>query len=280
MILVFGKKGQLAQELSKYSNVKLFGRDDFDLSKTKLILNKILFLNPSAIINAAAYTSVDSAETNVNLSYSINADSTHEISKACEILNIPLIHISTDYVFDGSKQKPWDENDLPNPINIYGKSKLKGEKNIINSGCIYVILRTSWIFSSREGNFLTNIIKLSNKNNNLDIVDDQIGGPTSTISLAKTIIEILYQLKTDRSKKGIYHYSGAPDTSWFYFAKKILFYLGINCSVNRVSTFNFNSKAKRPLNSRLDCSKLFNVFNISRPSWDKDLKFVLRELGY
>jgi len=281
--LVFGKSGQLSTELGLLTKedskieIIFIDKDIANLEFPEQCSEVILSKRPDVIINAAAYTDVEKAEEEEDLANKINGESPRAMAKAAKIIDSPLIHISTDYVFDGASNKAHLIDTKTNPINSYGRSKLLGEEAIKSSNCIYVILRTSWVFSAYGRNFVKSILGASRNSKQIEVVADQIGGPTSAKQLAKTCIKISYRLVDDYSLKGIYHYSGSPDTSWSDFARSIL-QNNDKIRVKEIKTSDFDSKVKRPLNSKLDCSVLEKKFGIKRPLWSDDLKLVLNEL--
>ena len=279
MILIFGKTGQVASEFNYFSETVLLDRKEADLSNPQSCEEAIFRYNPKFVINAAAYTSVDLAEDNEQQAITINATSPTIMALACSKLNIPFVHISTDYVFDGSGKKPWNTDNITNPKNAYGRSKLMGEQGVISSGAIYAILRTSWVFSSNGTNFVTNMLKLSKANNFLRIVSDQIGGPTPAHNIAKVCLDIGHELINDPSKSSIYHYSGGPNVSWYEFAKEIFIISGIEMKLKPIKTAEYITQAQRPLNSRLDMSKTERNFKIHRPCWRQGLINVIQDLN-
>ena len=279
MILVFGKSGQVAQELSKFEDTILLDRTQIDLTNPILCGEAIIDFEPNAVINAAAFTAVDQAESQEDLAHRINGQAPGVMAKACAKLDIPLVHISTDYVFDGSGKAPWKVADRPNPKNAYGRSKLKGEEVIIASGCTHALLRTSWVVSAHGSNFVKTMLRLSEKSQTLTIVDDQVGGPTCANDIAKACMSIAKQLMVDPTKTGTYHFSGMPNVSWYQFANAIFEQAGRNTIVQPVRTSEYPTLAPRPLNSRLDCNLLKEVFNISRPYWRDGLEDIIKELG-
>lgn len=278
MILVFGKTGQVATELQAFEEVVALGRDQADLSDSKSCVNCIRAYSPKAVINAAAYTAVDKAESEGDLACLINGDAPGIIARECAELNIPLVHISTDYVFDGSGVAPWCISDIPNPMNAYGRSKLKGEEAIRSSRCIYAILRTSWVVSANGSNFVKTMLRLSKTSDILSVVDDQVGGPTCAKDIAHTCVSIAKQLMQDPKKTGFYHFSGLPDVSWCQFANTIFEQAGRQAIAQPIPTSRYPTPAPRPSNSRLDCTITKDVFGISRPYWRDGLKFILKEL--
>ena len=278
MILVFGKTGQVAIELKALKGIKALGRKQADLSDPQACAEAIKFYKPLAVINAAAYTAVDEAESEEYLANTINGDAPGAMAVSCAELDIPFVHISTDYVFDGSGTKPWAFTDIANPQNAYGRSKLKGEQEIKASGCTYAILRTSWVVSPHGINFIKTILRLSETRTSLTVVDDQIGGPTFARDIAQTCLSIATQLIEDRSKIGTYHYSGQPDVSWCQFANAIFELIGCKTIATPVPTTKYPTPATRPLNSRLDCAVTQDTFGIPRPFWHDELGEMLKEL--
>ncbi len=273
--LIFGKSGQVARELQRLApNLAFLGRDRADLSDPEACTKAILEAKPTAVINAAAYTAVDKAEEEQALAHVVNAEAPGAMAQACAALNIPLVHISTDYVFDGSGDAPRNPDDETNPINTYGRTKLAGEDAIRASGTMHAILRTSWVFSSHGNNFVKTMLRLSESHDALSIVSDQIGGPTPARAIASACLHITQNL----SKSATYHYSGAPDVSWAAFAREIFAQAGRDVSVTDISTREYPTPAQRPLNSRLDCASLASDFGITRPDWKKALAEVIREL--
>jgi len=278
MILVFGKTGQVATELQHIGDVVALGRDQVDLTDPVACVNKIRNLSPQSVINAAAYTAVDKAEEDEELATIINGFTPTAIANACADMQIPLVHISTDYVFDGSGKVPWKPSDATAPQNAYGRSKLIGEEGILASGAIHAIIRTSWVVSKHGRNFVKNIIALSNRLDKLNVIVDQIGGPTPAKDIANCCLIIAQQLQEDHAKSGTYHYSGSPSVSWASFASEILRQSGRSVTVTPTHSADYTSDAKRPLNSRLDCSTTIKKFGLKQPDWRKGLNDILKEL--
>jgi len=278
MILVFGKTGQVATELESHKDVIAIGRGQADLSKPSTCAEAIRRYKPHAVINAAAYTAVDKAESEEGLAHTINGDAPGVMAATCAELDIPLVHISTDYVFFGMGSKPWQIVDHPNPKNAYGRSKLKGEQAILASGCVHAILRTSWVISAHGHNFVKTMRRFSEARDHISVVDDQIGGPTCARDIAQTCIAIAEQLILDQSKSGIYHYSGQPNVSWCQFANAIFEQMDCKTIASSISTTEYPTPALRPLNSRLDCEAIQKTFGIARPFWRDGLVEILREL--
>ncbi|XAT58203.1 dTDP-4-dehydrorhamnose reductase [Rhodobacteraceae bacterium IMCC1335] len=278
MILVFGKTGQVATELQRLGNVVALGRDQADLSDAAACANTIRTYAPRVVINAAAYTAVDKAEEEEALATIINGDAPTAMAQACDELDIPLIHISTDYVFAGTGDAPWQPDDPTAPQNAYGRSKLAGEIGIRNSGTVHAILRTSWVVSAHGSNFVKTMLRLSDTRDTLNIVADQIGGPTPSRDIAAACLQIAEQLIADPSKSGTYHYSGAPDVSWADFARAIFEQTGKAVTVTPIPTTDYPTPAKRPLNSRMECGATKRAFGIPRPDWRDGLNMILQEL--
>lgn len=278
MILVFGKTGQVATELQRLSDVVALGREDANLSDPQACADVIRAHAPSAVINAAAYTAVDRAEQEEPLATVINADAPTAMAEACAELGIPLLHISTDYVFDGTGDRPWHPNDPTAPQNAYGRSKLSGEIGVRDSGAVHAILRTSWVVSAHGSNFVKTMLRLSETLDTLNVVADQIGGPTPARDIAAACLQIVEQLIHDPSKSGTYHYSGAPDVSWAEFATEIFDQAKRAVTVTFISTTDYPTPSARPLNSRLDCNVTEQVFGISQPDWREGLKIICKDL--
>jgi len=278
MILVFGKTGQVATELQRLGNVVALGRDQADLSDPAACSNAIRAHAPRAVINAAAYTAVDRAEGEEVLASIINGDAPTAMAQACVDLGIPLIHISTDYVFAGTGDAPWQPDDPTAPQNAYGRSKLAGEIGIRDSGAVHAILRTSWVVSAHGANFVKTMLRLSDMRDALNIVADQIGAPTPARDIAAACLQIVEQLIADPSKSGTYHYSGAPDVSWADFARASFELAGRAVTVTPIPTTDYPTPAKRPLNSRMECGATERAFGIPRPDWREGLNMILQEL--
>lgn len=278
MIIVFGKTGQVATELQRLGDVLALGRNQADFSDPAACVQVIRDLAPRVVINAAAYTSVDKAEEDEEMATIINGETPTAIAKACADMNIPLVHISSDYVFDGSGEKPWKPGNSVAPQNAYGRSKLVGEKGILESGATHAILRTSWVVSAHGSNFVKTMLQLSKKRKTLSVVADQFGGPTPARDIASACFVIAQHLLEDPSKSGTYHYSGVPSVSWAGFASEIFKQAARRVTVIPIKTVEYPAPAKRPLNSRMDCSMTNKIFRIEQPDWRQGLKAMLKEL--
>jgi dTDP-4-dehydrorhamnose reductase len=232
---------------------------------------------PDAVINAAAWTDVDAAETFEADATTLNAISPAVISGECSRLGIPFLHISTDYVFDGSGVMPYKISDATDPKSAYGRSKLRGELAIRQSGSHYFILRTSWVFSAHGKNFVKTIVRLGREREALRVVNDQIGGPTPASAIADTLIYITKKMHAGQAG-GIYHFSGFPDVSWSDFASRIMSMSHSDCRILGIPSSDYPTPATRPKNSRLDCTNIERDFGIRRPDWRQALNDVLIEL--
>lgn len=278
MILVFGRTGQVGIELQRLEGVVTLGRNQANLSNPVACADAILKYAPRAVINAAAYTAVDKAEKDMELAFVINRDAPTAMAQACSYLEIPYVHISTDYVFDGTGDKPWQPSDETAPQNAYGRSKLAGEIGVRASGTTYAILRTSWVVSAHGTNFVKTMLRLPDTQEGLNIVADQIGGPTPARDIAMACLQIANQLQQNPGKSGSYHFSGGPDVSWAEFATEIFNQAKRAVTVTPVLTVGYPTPVTRPLNSRLDCSTTEQVFGLSRPDWRMGLGIILKEL--
>lgn len=280
-IAVFGETGQVATELGRVGSTKhelrFLGRDEVDFSQPEQVAECARRLDADAVINAVAYTAVDRAEDEPDLANTVNGTSVAALAKVCAEMETPLIHISTDYVFDGCGDVPWTVEDKTAPLNAYGKSKLLGEKWISEQNMKAAVLRTSWVFSAHGNNFVKSMLRLGADRELLSIVGDQFGGPTSAHSIANTCLQLAENLNLG-GPSGIYHFSGGPDVSWAEFAREIFDQAGLSVEVKNIPTSEYPTPAKRPGNSRLDCSTIARDHGIVRPDWRKDLTDVLEEM--
>lgn len=277
-ILVFGRTGQVAQELAGHEGVTCLDRSGANLEQPETCAAVIRSAAPQAVINAAAYTAVDRAEEEEALATVINADAPAAMARECAMLGIPFVSISTDYVFDGSGETPWKPTDPTGPLGAYGRSKLAGEQGIAQAGGTFGILRTSWVVSAHGNNFVKTMRRLGVERDQLSIVADQIGGPSPARDIAVACLSMARHLAEDAGKAGIYHFSGAPDVSWAGFARAIFGELETDCDVTDIPSSQYPTPARRPLNSRLDCSSLETTFGITRPDWRQGLRDILRDL--
>lgn len=284
-ILVFGKNGQVARALALLSHPSwtFAGRDDADLADASSVKNMLQKWKWDAVINAAAYTAVDKAESEESLAFAVNAEAPEIMAKHCAAQKIPFIHLSTDYVFDGKKSAPYNEEDRTNPLSVYGRTKEAGEKNILNAGGQGVILRTSWVYAPEGKNFLLTMLRLGQQQDELRIVNDQRGAPTSAAMIADAISQILSQAFADRDVAGLFHMTASGNASWYEFAQAIFTIaaekgLKTPSRLMPITTAEYPTPARRPLNSQLDCTKLADTFGINLPEWRQGLQECMEVL--
>lgn len=276
-ILMFGQTGQVATEVQRQAEVNALGRDVADLSNPDALPAAIKQYQPDVVINAAAYTAVDKAEAEEALAIEVNGVAPGAMARACAAQGIPFLHVSTDYVFDGSGTAPWTPKDKVDPQNAYGRTKLAGEIAVRDAGGAHAILRTSWVFSAHGGNFVKTMLRLGESRDSLNVVGDQIGGPTPAADIAATLLEMAKQM-VGGTQGGTYHYAGAPAASWADFAGEIFAQAGLDVSVTGIPTAEYPTPASRPLNSRMDCGSLAVDFGIAAPDWKNGLARVLADL--
>lgn len=290
-VLVTGANGQLGSEIRAlvFSGAKAFAshKEDFflftekttlDITDPKAIETFIAQNDIDTIVNCAAYTAVDKAETDEANADLINHIAVKNIAEIARERALKLVHISTDYVFDGQNYKPYTEEDRPNPTGVYGKTKLAGEKAILETAPKNtVIIRTSWVYSSFGNNFVKTMLKLGREREELGVIYDQIGTPTYAGDLAEAIVEILP--KIDNAKPEIYHYSNEGAISWYDFAKEIMKMAKLECQINPIETWQYPTPAKRPHYSLLNKAKIKNAFGITIPYWKESLSACLTKLG-
>ncbi len=278
-LLIFGKTGQVAQELARRApDAQFAGRETADLTDPAACAALIRQLHPSAVINAAAYTAVDKAESDAATAQLVNADALAAMAAACAELGIPFVHISTDYVFDGSGDTARAEDAPTAPLGVYGQTKLDGERAVQAAAGQYAIMRTSWVFSAHGNNFVKTMRRLGAECDRLTIVADQLGGPTASADIAAAALSMAATMRADATKGGIYHFAGAPDVSWADFAREIFAQSDLAPEVVDIPSSDYPTPAKRPLNSRLDCAAITRDFGIARPDWRVSLQDVIKEL--
>lgn len=295
-ILLIGYTGQLGWELrralSPIGDVLAVGRPGFDLSRTASIPELLRELKPNIVVNAAAYTAVDTAESQPELAKLLNATAPGILAEEARKLNALLIHYSTDYVFDGEKRSAYEEGDMPDPVNVYGETKLSGERLVQQSGAAHFIFRTGWVYGARGANFMRTILRLAQQQSKLPVVDDQIGAPTWSRTLAQNTALVLRQVLAGKEwmelagkLSGVYHMTAAGRSSWFGFAQAILARateMGLSavarCRLVAISTSELPRPARRPQNSILNNQKLVQTFGLRQIPWDEDLELVLRDL--
>lgn len=281
LVTVTGYPGQLASEFkSKTQNDDrwiFLSINDLDITNEKKVFTYFNQNKTDYIINCAAYTNVDRAESEHESAFSVNCNAVKNLLEACKLNNIKLIHFSTDYVFNGKSKKAYDENDSTNPKGIYGMSKKEGEDYIINSNVKSLIIRTSWLYSTFGNNFVKTIIKISDKNE-INIVQDQVGSPTYASDLADLTIKIINSNNYKWVFGEVFHFCNDGSCSWFEFANEIFKVLNINTKINPVSSIDFNSKVDRPKYSVLNNYKIKKTFDIEINDWKKSLYIMLSKL--
>lgn len=280
-LLVTGCNGQLGWELARalapLGEVTATNRATLDLSRPETIAPAIRTLKPDVILNAAAYTAVDQAESEPVLATAINTTAPAILAEEAKRSGALLVHYSTDYVFDGTKASPYTEEDATNPLSVYGKTKLDGERAIQASGCEHLILRTSWVYGPRGKNFLLTMLRLAHDKPVLRVVDDQIGAPTAVQTLAAATASILQCRQAGQS--GLFHLTASGHTSWHGFAKLIVSLAGPPYpEVAAIPTSAYPTAAKRPLNSRLDCTKVAAAFGLQLPDWKSAARGVMTQV--
>ena len=281
-VLVFGKTGQVARALAAAGptrgiTVQCLNRYAADLSNPAACAAVIAATDANAVINAAAWTAVDAAEDQEAAAHVINADSPGAMARACANYDMPFIHISTDYVFDGSTGPAWTPDAPTGPLGAYGRTKLAGECAVLDSGARAVVLRTAWVFDGTGKNFVTTMLRLSESRDALNVVADQIGGPTPADAIAEACLTIAQALLDGTGQGGVHHFSGAPDVSWADFARAIFATAGRDVTVTDITTADYPTPAARPANSRLDCNSLTAAFDIQRPDWRRALTNIIKE---
>lgn len=290
-ILLLGSNGQVGFELARsllpLGELVSLNRVQADFTDLENLRATVQTIRPDVIVNAAAYTAVDKAETERKNAFLINTQAVEVLAKEAKNLNALLIHYSTDYVFDGTKTTPYFENDATNPLNVYGESKLAGELAIQKSAADYLIFRTTWVFAARGQNFVNSILRLASEREELNIVADQIGAPTWARLIADTTAHCVRQAMQERRsnafESGIFNLTSSGETSWFEFAQKIVELARAkkvefkNRAINSISTSQYPTPAKRPANSRLTTEKLSQRFHVKMPDWQETLKLCLEE---
>jgi dTDP-4-dehydrorhamnose reductase len=287
-ILLFGSNGQVGTafrglRLRMEDHVIAVGREQCDLSDVSAVRRTVRQVEPDAIVNAAAYTAVDRAETDRELCFAINAEAPAAMAEEAAAAGATLLHYSTDYVFDGSKASPWHEDDPTGPLNVYGTSKLAGEQRIAATGARYAIFRTSWVYSNHGNNFLKSMMRLGAERPELRIVDDQRGAPTSAKAIAEATMRVLSGSAVSGETAlpaGIYHMTAGGATTWCGFARAIFAGSGLTPQpkVSAIASSEYPTPARRPMNSVLSNEKFQRTFGFRLPEWEKQLEQVLAEL--
>ncbi len=292
-ILVTGRDGQVGRELTrslaKVGEVTATGRDELDLTSDYAIRDVVQKVRPQLIVNAAAYTAVDKAESEPDFAQRINAEAVATLAAAAETVGAAVIHYSTDYVFDGSKETPYVESDRTHPLSVYGRSKLDGEKALAAAGIPYLVLRTSWVYGGEGKNFLLTILRLAAERPVLRIVDDQIGAPTWSRDIAQATASIAERWRHGKfaaTKSGVYHITAAGKTSWYGFAEEAIRLRAISAAAKGtkfarlvpIASADYPTPAERPRNSQLDCAKLEREFDCRMPDWKASVAAVVHVL--
>ncbi len=280
-ILVTGSNGQLGRELQAIANLYpqfefvFLSKEDLPIHQVDRINRCFSSLKPQYCINCAAYTAVDRAETDTELAFLVNGESPGLLAEACAFFNVKFIHISTDYVFNGEAQLPYNELDTVNPVNAYGASKLMGEELAMQKNDQCIIIRTSWVYSEFGNNFVKTMIRLMKDRAQLGVVNDQFGSPTYAADLAKLIVDII---SSDDWKAGIYHYSNEGVISWYEFAEAIKEFTSSACNINPITTTEFPTPAKRPAYSVFDKEKIKLAYHFNIPQWKESLQICIQKL--
>ena len=295
IILLFGKNGQVGWELQRSLAPlgELIALDRHsqahcgDMSDLDGIAKTVHDLKPDVIVNAAAYTAVDKAETEAELAHSINAEAPGVLAKAAQACGAWLVHYSTDYVFDGSGDQPWREADTVNPLIVYGKTKLAGEQAIQASGCLHLIFRTSWVYGARGNNFAKTMLRLAREREQLAVINDQIGAPTGAELIADVTAHAIRVANHRNDVSGLYHLVAAGQTSWFEYAGYVFDFARRvggeslklpQSGLQAISTAQYPTPARRPLNSRLNTQKLESMFDLHLPAWQNGVERMLTEI--
>jgi len=285
-ILVTGGNGQLGKELREFSSLHtgldfvFLSREELPIHQFELVRNYFNTLKPAYCINCAAYTAVDKAEAEKDLAFQINGEAVGVLAAICKEHNTKFIHISTDYVFNGEAAYPYTESFPTDPINVYGASKLEGEKQAIQLDPECIIIRTSWVYSSFGRNFVKTMMKLMSEKDEIKVIKDQLGSPTNAADLAETIFNIiaLCHLQIYNWNPGIYNFTNEGIISWYDFAKAIKEITNSPCDVKPISTEEYPTPAKRPAYSVLDKTKIQNTFGIQLKNWNQSLENCIKKL--
>lgn len=290
-ILLLGSNGQLGYELSRalpsLGEIKACSRSDVDLADSQSIIGTLDAFQPDVVVNAAAYTAVDKAEGEREPAFKVNAEAVGILASETTKRDIWLIHYSTDYVFDGTKTEPYSEADTTNPINVYGESKLAGEQAVTASGCKHLIFRTSWVIGKDGNNFAKTILRLASERDNLSVINDQFGVPSSPLLISKVTVDAIEAIKNSKNwPSGIYHLVPKGETTWFGLAEVLLKHasdsnldLSINASqLKAITTAEYPATAKRPLNSRLNTDKLARCLSFELPDWKDEFSVTAESI--
>jgi dTDP-4-dehydrorhamnose reductase len=283
-LLVFGRSGQVATELARAAAAQglaltALGRAEADLADPEACASAVAAAEADVVINAAAHTAVDRAESEPELARTVNAAAPGAMARAAAARGLPFLHVSTDYVFDGTPGRPWREDDPTGPLGVYGASKLAGERAVAAAGGPHVILRTAWVFSAHGSNFVKTMLRLGAERDSLRVVDDQRGGPTPAADIAAALVAVARAFAEGRGVNGIFHYAGAPAASWADLAEAVFAARGGPApQIERIATADYPTPARRPLNSVLDCSRIGRAYGLAQPDWRPGLARVIEEL--
>lgn len=280
-VLITGCNGQvghcLVEQLQGKAEVLAVDAQELDITQQQAVNDVVNKFKPNVIINAAAHTAVDRAETEQELSYKVNCDGPKYLAQAAQSIGASILHISTDYVFEGNKDGLYNEDDITNPQGVYGASKLAGEQAVIQACVKHIILRTAWVFGQHGNNYVKTMLRLGQERDSLSIVGDQFGGPTYAADIAAALISIAQQSHAGKSAWGVYHFSGMPHVNWYQFADAI-FTRAVEQNVYKkapkltsITTNEYPTPAKRPTNSKLDCHKIKSIFGIEPSDWQQAL---------
>jgi dTDP-4-dehydrorhamnose reductase len=288
-VLLIGSRGQLARALAEAAaahdaEIVALGRPHLDITRPRSVSEALAREHPDIVINTAAFTHVDRAEAEPEVAFAVNAKGAATVARACDARGLPLIHLSTDYVFDGRKTRPFMETDMPSPLNVYGASKLAGERSIAEHCRNQIIVRTSWLYSAFGSNFVKTMLTLAASKPEIAVVDDQRGNPTSAFHLADALLAIAAHVLGDGTPRfaGIYHAAGGGTVSWHGLAEEIFrcsrLLGGPHAKVRPISTHDYNAAAERPHNSALDCRKLQHTFGLKLPRWEAGIRHTVARL--
>lgn len=289
-IVITGREGQVVQSLLEKASrnpgvqVIALGRPELDLTKPEAVREAIRAIEPDLVVSAAAYTAVDMAEDEPELAFAVNAAGAEAVAEAAKTCGVPVIHLSTDYVFAGDSNEPYVETDITGPRSAYGRSKLEGERSVALAHPKHIILRTAWVYSPFGKNFVKTMLKLAETRDTLSVVSDQRGNPTSALDIADAIIKVAQHLSVtpDFASYGVYHLVGTGDTNWSDFARAIFSESkkmgGPTATVSDIATTDYPTKAVRPANSRLSTTKFQEAFHWSPPEWQSSLRDVVKRL--
>jgi len=286
-VLILGAGGQVGRELARARwpvgwSIDPRDRAGLDILDPAAVEAGLRDARPDLVVNAAAYTAVDRAESEPEAARAANAEAPGRIAAAAAARGAALVHVSTDYVFDGTGDRPWREDDPIRPVNVYGRTKAEGEERVRAATAAHVVLRTSWVFAAHGSNFVRTMIRLAGERSELRVVDDQRGGPTAAAAIAAAVVGVAGAIAGGARPWGTYHFAGTPDTTWAGFAEAVFAGLAARGmarpAVVRVASAEYPTPAARPANSMLDCDRYTRVFGRPRPDWRADLAVVLDEL--